>query len=289
MIPSRRVELGTAVTAELNLELPLHILPRQAECSTQTHTVQQGASEINLSSYRWSRAVWTIRCTLRTIRSGTTATGAMNVVLSSITGATYTLHAAVPQLTVLPIKNNDGGLEMAGRIQTGRGVSSGPYAYWIVAAVIAATAVALLFLSCRHRMFRQTKKCKRPPWIQASDALKALRDDILSHRIPTGDAFTRLTDILRGYLEERYRIPVSVKTTDEFSKTLKTADIRLPPEAKSRIYEFLRDADLVKFAKKRPDESQMLHAVDNIAQLVEQTIPAQGNDGETEPKETCLV
>src|SRR5690606_9248710 len=75
---------------------------------------------------------------------------------------------------------------------------------------------------------------------------------------------SELSDILRDFLERRYRIPAMEQTTDEIFTALAATD--LPDRQKARLRQVLTLADLVKFARE-----QLLHT-DNeqsMAQAIE--------------------
>lgn len=62
--------------------------------------------------------------------------------------------------------------------------------------------------------------------------------------------YSEVTDILRGYLEERYHIPALERTTHELSRELKLSP--LGTEQQRVLINMLQLADMVKFAKMKP-------------------------------------
>ncbi len=269
ILPSREVELGTPVTVELDLRLPLHMRPREVRLTPPEHTVQNGAAEIRFDAYHWSSANWKIRARLQALRPGETAAGTIAVALSS-SEKPETLTVAIPPLTVLPLQTGQDDLELAGMVPPGS-QASGRKLQWIAVAVTAVVLIGL-FLWLRRR--REAPAPPRPPWVRTTEALEQLRTEVRSHRIHLETAFVRLTDLVRNYLEERYRLPASVRTTDEFLEDLKSPDTPLPAGDKPFLGEFLEAADLVKFARMPPDEEQLLRAVDGAEKLVEHTTPS---------------
>jgi hypothetical protein len=65
---------------------------------------------------------------------------------------------------------------------------------------------------------------------------------------------SRVTDIMRGYLEERFKVPALERTTDDLLLELRTSPI--PPELQQQLVNMLRLADLVKFAKAVPSPTE---------------------------------
>jgi len=86
-----------------------------------------------------------------------------------------------------------------------------------------------------------------PPHITAIDALKALESEKLWQERKMKLYFTRLTDILRVYIDEKWRVGAQELTTDEIIHHGFLALI--DPSCKMDLERILRLADLVKFAK----------------------------------------
>ena len=61
---------------------------------------------------------------------------------------------------------------------------------------------------------------------------------------------SRLTDLLRAYIEERYEVPALERTTDELLHELRVSP--LSADHRTLLANMLREADLVKFAKALP-------------------------------------
>ncbi|MFZ1333080.1 MAG: hypothetical protein WAR83_12865, partial [Flavobacteriales bacterium] len=80
-----------------------------------------------------------------------------------------------------------------------------------------------------------------------------------------------LTDLLRGYIEERYNIPALERTTDELIHELKVSP--LDRDQQIQLANVLRLADMVKFAKALPapaeNEQMMIEAI----RFIQQTAP----------------
>lgn len=71
---------------------------------------------------------------------------------------------------------------------------------------------------------------------------------------------SRVTDLLRAYIEERYQVPALERTTDELLAELRMSP--LAPDQQALLANLLRGADLVKFAKAlpTPQENEQLMA-----------------------------
>lgn len=86
---------------------------------------------------------------------------------------------------------------------------------------------------------------------KALQALEHLKEENLWQNGQIKAYQTRLTDIIRTYLEERYGINAPEMTTDEIAIALKNVDFDM--KYTIELKEILQVADLVKFAKATPD------------------------------------
>ncbi|MEZ4806492.1 MAG: hypothetical protein R2815_03335 [Flavobacteriales bacterium] len=72
---------------------------------------------------------------------------------------------------------------------------------------------------------------------------------------------SRLTDVLRGYIEARYKVPALERTTEELMHELRVSP--LTRDQQTMLGNLLRSADMVKFAKALPspaENEQMMNA-----------------------------
>src|SRR5262249_30615438 len=88
--------------------------------------------------------------------------------------------------------------------------------------------------------------------------------------------YTRLSDVLRRYLELRYHLPAPEQTTLEFLEQMQRAP-QLQPEQQVLLRDFLERCDLVEFARARPSPEECRTDVERARAFVEQT--ATGAEG----------
>jgi hypothetical protein len=81
-----------------------------------------------------------------------------------------------------------------------------------------------------------------------------------------------VSDTLRFYLEERFTFRAPERTTEEFLHELQATD-RLQPDQKESLGEFLKQCDLVKFARYEPREVELRALHESAVRLVEETEP----------------
>jgi hypothetical protein len=111
----------------------------------------------------------------------------------------------------------------------------------------------------------------RPPWEVAREALYDLRHAGLTREGRFAEHFDRVSDIVRRYLGDRYGFDGLESTTREMLSELRQTTPRIP--VLDQIERFLRQADLVKFARLTPSEPECSVALADAETIVEQTVP----------------
>ena len=82
----------------------------------------------------------------------------------------------------------------------------------------------------------------------------------------------RLSQILRNYIENRFQIMAPELTTEEFMRDVQN-NFELSETYHHLLVAFLKESDLVKFAKVRPGASQAREGLSKVREFVTQTIP----------------
>ncbi len=109
-----------------------------------------------------------------------------------------------------------------------------------------------------------------PAHIIAYEALAALEKKGYIRKGQTQAYYTELSDIVRHYLENRFKIRAPEMTTEEFLVKLKEDSV-LSLEHKGLLREFLVNCDLVKFAKYLPAEQEANLSFSSARKLIDQT------------------
>ncbi len=117
--------------------------------------------------------------------------------------------------------------------------------------------LALGFLAWRYWQQRKNRQLKpiiqeisQPPHIVAERLLAELRAKQLWQNGKTKEFYSELSRILRGYLEDQFKMPALETTTDELMELLKKR--HFSGDVLEKIQDLLQTADLVKFAKVEP-------------------------------------
>ncbi|HEY1533608.1 MAG TPA: hypothetical protein VGF76_06305 [Polyangiaceae bacterium] len=133
-------------------------------------------------------------------------------------------------------------------------------------------AIAALLIS---RWLRRPKKVPpppppRPPWDVALEALHDIRHAGLTGEGRFAEIFDRVSDVLRRYLGDRYGYDGLESTTREALGSLRQITPQI--DDLGGIETFMRDADLVKFARLTPSEGECLDLMARAENIVTRTI-----------------
>ena len=164
----------------------------------------------------------------------------------------------------------------------------------LIALVIGALAALLI-----SRWMRRPKKVPpppppRPPWDVALEALHDIRHAGLTGEGRFAEVFDRVSDVLRRYLGDRYGYDGLESTTREALGALREVSPGI--EDLGGIETFMRDADLVKFARLTPSEDECLDLLARAEGIVTRTIlitpqlpplmaAATGSDSDTDAED----
>ena len=89
---------------------------------------------------------------------------------------------------------------------------------------------------------------------------------------------TRVSNVVRVYLEDQLTLKAPERTTEEFLQELRLSCL-LEDEQKDSLGCFLEQCDLVKFAQHEPTETELKGLHEAAVRLVEETMPTDGGEG----------
>jgi len=138
---------------------------------------------------------------------------------------------------------------------------------WISIGIAALAAGLLLF---RFRRKKRAIELPKPAHLIAELGLDRLMRENLIDRGEIEIFVTRLSVILRQYIENRFQLRAPRQSTEEFFEDLKSSPA-LSPSEKPMVMNFLRQADLVKFAAEWIDRERALALLDTVRQFVRLT------------------
>ena len=109
-----------------------------------------------------------------------------------------------------------------------------------------------------------------PAWEKAYQQLEALRRENLLDKGLLKEFFTRVSDVARHYMENRFNIRAPHMSTEEFLYYLGVSG-HLNDAQRSALKDFLNSCDMVKFAKYAPTVNEALINFDLAKRLVDDT------------------
>ncbi len=151
------------------------------------------------------------------------------------------------------------------------------YRPWIILGIVIALG-AIGFFGYRFIKKFLTRRAEAvppvPPWIEALVAIENIPvQEWIEKRLIKRYYYT-LSEILKWYLERRYAFNAAEQTTTEIVGELKRKKVEL----RDAFGTFFHRADLVKYAKFVPEDTEMLQAVETARNLVTKSKPVEANE-----------
>ena len=155
-------------------------------------------------------------------------------------------------------------------------------------AVLGLIAAGIWYYLWRKRinkpLFPVIRKPQLPPWQNALEDFNTIESRKLWQNGQVKEYHTEITDVLRRYLEEQFRIPAMEMISTDIMEAL-SADIIFKASADS-LWQVLELADLVKFAKLLPLPDENERSLIYARNFVLNTKPAETTEKETKPVNT---
>ena len=143
---------------------------------------------------------------------------------------------------------------------------------WIAAALgLAALVILYLRRKGGDGPAAVSRKPRLPPYDEAYQALCRLRDSGLLEEGRLKPYFTRLSEIIRRYLERRYLIQAMESTTSQVLDQLR----KMALDELNLFRDFFPCCDLVKFAKYAPSVPEQERVTELAFRILEATRPAE--------------
>ncbi|TMA60118.1 MAG: hypothetical protein E6J75_01735 [Deltaproteobacteria bacterium] len=156
--------------------------------------------------------------------------------------------------------------------------------YWLLGGgLLAAVLIAFVLYRTLNRPKRPAAAAPpRPPHVVAAAELDRLRARRLIEQGAFKEYYSELSDVVRRYLESRFKLRAPEMTTEEFLIAA-ARDGRLAPGHRRLLGEFMTESDLVKFARHLPTIADSERAwtaarrfVDETAAAPQETLRAAG-------------
>jgi len=166
------------------------------------------------------------------------------------------------------------------------------YSKWWKIIVLVLLGLAIIggllywFVFRKKPLTEEEKVALLPPYDRAMLELKNLENSKYLIQDEYKKYYSELTDIVRSYLEEDVNVTALESTTDQLIDKLNlmtdSGELELDKDTISQFKRILQTADLVKFAKSRPDTSVAERDRKSIEEIVEKTHEARPEPTEEE-------
>lgn len=276
----REPAIGMRFNAVLKYRLPWSDSFKLAAAEPGKNLQLTSDPAFHRSRIRWGYTDWTLVIPLQAYRGGESGGG--SVLAEFFAGKS--IETPLPELKVadlaLPLDDNGTELSLAPRIDVRDRRMS-----WLTAGIVAAAVilVSLAVWALLAHKKREAAKHIRTAWELALDAIQALRDQVRGGASSPESAIAGLTDVVRHYLEARFRLRAERQTTAEFLADLERSDRLLEDKDRKFLRSFLASADMVKFARMPADPHLFEQASEKAEELVSGTIPRE-DDLTNDPK-----
>ena len=170
---------------------------------------------------------------------------------------------------------------------------------WIILGIIGLLLVAgglYFFVFRKKKLSAEEERKKLPPFERAIQDLKDLQNSKYLIESQHKAYYTRLTDIVKEYLEDEVHILAKESTTDELLAKVtalqQTGKLYLSEDTINNLKRVLQNADLVKFAKSKPSDNNAEYDRETIERVVIKTkeaIPIVVADGETPAQDAFVM
>nr|WP_317631036.1 hypothetical protein [uncultured Flavobacterium sp.] len=158
---------------------------------------------------------------------------------------------------------------------------------WIYLAILLLTAglIALAYYFWKNRKPKATPEEElvfATPIERATSLLNMLESRNLIIRGEVKEYYSQLTDITKAYIEETIQIPAKESTTAELIQGLRIAatqkKLAVKPETFKALETILKNADLVKFAKSKPLDFEIIEDrknIENVIVTIDKALPEE--------------
>ena len=147
---------------------------------------------------------------------------------------------------------------------------------WVAIGLGALALIAAVFYFVKKRVRNKVPKAIEAPERPLVERILSALDKLEKERVwQQGDHKgyqSRVTDLLRGYIEERYQLPAMESTTEELMNELRVSPLNT--DQRGQLENMLRAADMVKFAKALPSPQENEQMMVGATRFVRDTAPS---------------
>lgn len=289
LLPAKDIKLGDTVLAAANLKCPWSRRPVDASVTPGKGSQSVHDATIRIKKICWGYWIWNVSVEIQPYDNGKIGEGKINIKLNPPNPGDEQkeIAAAIPPFEAGAIDTGKSPeLAIAGSI-TKKTLSSKR----LIISSIVFLIIILIVLFFRFRKKRGSESAVIPPWDIALLEFSRLRVQFKENKVTPVICVSRLSDIIRNYLEKRFSLHAPTQTSTEFLEDLKREKGPLKTDDKDFLKEFMMASDLVKFAKLPADTTVIENAINKAENLVKTTKPVEvdGRQSLVADKKTLVV
>ncbi|MBT8282059.1 MAG: BatD family protein [Muriicola sp.] len=155
-----------------------------------------------------------------------------------------------------------------------------PFYVWVILGTLLLVGIILWYIFKRKPLSEEEQIALLPPYDRALQELKKLEKSKYLIQEEYKRYYSELTDIVRSYLEEDVHISALESTTDQLITKLElmkdAGELKIDDETIQQFKQILYTADLVKFARSKPETSkaeQDRKSIEHIVIKTKEAIP----------------
>jgi hypothetical protein len=146
------------------------------------------------------------------------------------------------------------------------------YFYWgftLLVIIILIVLITIYFTKKNKIVVLKSEKPKIPAHIIALQSLEKIKNEEIWKEEKTKEYYSSISDTIRLYIEERFKVNALESTTAEIMKAFRSQVV--DKESKDKLQQLLMLSDLVKFAKQFPIISEHTFTLQNAFDFVNET------------------
>ncbi len=146
------------------------------------------------------------------------------------------------------------------------------YFYWgfsLLVIIILIVLITIYFTKKNKIVVLKSEKPKIPAHIIALESLEKIKNEQIWKEEKTKEYYSSISDTIRLYIEERFKVNALESTTAEIMKAFRSQVV--DKESKDKLQQLLMLSDLVKFAKQFPIISEHTFTLQNAFDFVNET------------------
>ena len=269
-LSSSEVELGDIVTYKVKVsDQWLNILKEPVILPEIDHIMSASDIKVKCRNFSFTKHDYEISFDLLAYAIPEASDFTLKLNFQNYLADHKTLRITLPLFKVKADLQNEGKVEASDLIDNLSTTYSEKTSSSFIGVTVAAVLITCLFLTALivWLKIRKAKVVIIPPWDTANAGLNEV-----SELLPMNESkfFVMVSDIIRAYIEAIYQLPATESTTKEFLIKLQNSE-RLGDEVKKILSNFLKEADMVKFARQPATEEHVHDTLNSIKELVSVT------------------